>query len=459
MKAFFALSLVASSFLFSCKNANNMVSKTDVSTHSFTNEQLMNKVQQDALKYFWDFAEPNSMLARERYHVDDIYPENDKNVITTGGSGFGLMTILVGVERGFIPRKEAVKRLNVMADFLASADRHHGAWSHWMNGETGKTVPFGKKDNGGDLVETAFLVQGIITVREYFKNGNPDEKLLAQKMDDLWKGVEWNWYTKGGEKVLYWHWSPTYGWEMNFPLEGYNECLITYILAAASPTHPIDAETYYKGWTRNGKYTSNNSKYGFPLIVKHNGAEEFGGPLFWAQYSYLGLDPTGLSDKMVKNYFDLNRNHVLIDYNYILNNPKNWKGYGKNYWGLTASYTRNSDGSTGYTAHSPDNDTGIISPTAALSSFPYTPKESMDFLRYIYTEKPEFIGVAGPYDATSIHYDNWFTPRYLAIDQGTISPMIENYRTGLLWKLFMNATDIQQGLKKLSFKSEKYQIK
>lgn len=459
MKAFFALSLVASSFLFSCKNANNVVSKTDVSTHSFTNEQLMNKVQQDALKYFWDFAEPNSMLARERYHVDDIYPENDKNVITTGGSGFGLMTILVGVERGFIPRKEAVKRLNIMADFLASADRHHGAWSHWMNGETGKTVPFGKKDNGGDLVETAFLVQGIITVREYFKNGNPDEKLLAQKMDDLWKGVEWNWYTKGGEKVLYWHWSPTYGWEMNFPLEGYNECLITYILAAASPTHPIDAETYYKGWTRNGKYTSNKSKYGFPLIVKHNGAEEFGGPLFWSQYSYLGLDPTGLSDKTVKNYFDLNRNHVLIDYNYILNNPKNWKGYGKNYWGLTASYTRNSDGSTGYTAHSPDNDTGIISPTAALSSFPYTPKESMDFLRYIYTEKPEFIGVAGPYDATSIHYDNWFTPRYLAIDQGTISPMIENYRTGLLWKLFMNATDIQQGLKKLSFKSVKYQIK
>ena len=459
MKGLFALSLVASSFLFSCKNANNVVSKTDVSTNRLTNEQLMNKVQQDALKYFWDFAEPNSMLARERYHVDDIYPENDKNVITTGGSGFGLMTILVGVERGFIPRKEAVKRLNIMADFLASADRHHGAWSHWMNGETGKTVPFGKKDNGGDLVETAFLVQGIITVREYFKNGNPDEKLLAQKMDDLWKGVEWNWYTKGGEKVLYWHWSPTYGWEMNFPLEGYNECLITYILAAASPTHPIDAETYYKGWTRNGKYTSNKSKYGFPLIVKHNGAEEFGGPLFWSQYSYLGLDPTGLSDKMVKNYFDLNRNHVLIDYNYILKNPKNWKGYGKKYWGLTASYTRNPDGSTGYTAHSPDNDTGIISPTAALSSFPYTPKESMDFLRYIYTEKPEFIGVAGLYDATSIHYDNWFTPRYLAIDQGTISPMIENYRTGLLWKLFMNATDIQQGLKKLSFKSEKYQIK
>lgn len=459
MRGVFAVGLVACTFLFSCKNAQNGASNTEASTNGFTNEQLMNRVQQDALKYFWDFAEPNSLLARERYHVDDIYPDNDKNVITTGGSGFGLMTILVGVERGFIPRNEAVKRLNVMADFLASADRYHGAWSHWMNGETGKTVPFGQKDNGGDLVETAFLVQGIITIREYFKNGNQEEKLLAQKMDDLWKGVEWNWYTKGGEKVLYWHWSPNYGWEMNFPLEGYNECLITYILAAASPTHTIDAETYYKGWTRNGKYTSDQSKYGFPLIVKHNGAEEFGGPLFWAQYSYLGLDPTNLSDKIVKNYFDLNRNHVLIDYNYILKNPKNWKGYNKNYWGLTASYTRNSDGSTGYTAHSPTNDTGIISPTAALSSFPYTPKESMDFLRYVYTEKPDFIGVAGPYDATSVHYDNWFTPRYLAIDQGTISPMIENYRSGLLWKLFMNAPDIQQGLKKLSFKSEKYNIK
>ena len=387
--------------------------------------------------------------------MDNNYPQNDTHVATTGGSGCGRATVWVGEERGCIPREEAVKRLSIMMDFFAKADRFHGAWSHWINGETGKVVPFGRKDNGGDLVETAFLTSGILMVREYFKDGNAEEKALAQKCDELWKGIEWNWYTKGGEKVLYWHWSPEYHWEMNFPLQGYNECLITYILAASSPTHAIDAETYYQGWTRNGAYLTDKSKYGLPLYVKHNYSEEYGGPLFWAHYSYIGLDPTGLSDKLIKNYFDLNKNQVLIDYQYCQENPKKWKGYGKDYWGLTASYSYTSDGGFGYQAHMPSNDFGVITPTAALSSFPYTPKESMDFLKFIYS-KPEFIGSAGPYDATSIHYNNWTLPRYLAIDQGTIAPMIENYRTGFLWKLFMNAPEIRRGLKKLDFHSTEY---
>lgn len=346
--------------------------------------QLLDRVQRDALKYFWDFAEPNSLLGRERYHEDGIYPQNDAHVVTTGGSGFGLATIIVGIDRGFIPRAEGVRRLTHMMDFLASADRYKGAWSHWINGETGKTVPFGKKDNGGDLVETAFLTTGILQVREYFKNGTPEERALSKKCDELWKGIQWDWYTKGGEKVLYWHWSPEYQWEMNFPLQGYNECLITYILAASSPTHPIDAETYYQGWTRKGTYTTTATKYGLPLFVKHNGAEEFGGPMFWEHYSYIGLDPRGLSDRYIQDYLELTRNHALIQYRYSLQNPKQFHGYGANYWGLTASYTRDADGSVGYTAHSPSHDNGVITPTAALSNFPYTPKESMQFLKFIY---------------------------------------------------------------------------
>lgn len=418
--------------------------------------QLLDRVQRDALKYFWDFAEPNSLLGRERYHEDGIYPQNDAHVVTTGGSGFGLATIIVGIDRGFIPRAEGVRRLTHMMDFLASADRYKGAWSHWINGETGKTVPFGKKDNGGDLVETAFLTTGILQVREYFKNGTPEERALSKKCDELWKGIQWDWYTKGGEKVLYWHWSPEYQWEMNFPLQGYNECLITYILAASSPTHPIDAETYYQGWTRKGTYTTTATKYGLPLFVKHNGAEEFGGPMFWEHYSYIGLDPRGLSDRYIQDYLELTRNHALIQYRYSLQNPKQFHGYGANYWGLTASYTRDADGSVGYTAHSPSHDNGVITPTAALSNFPYTPKESMQFLKFIYTQRPQFIGTAGPYDATSVHHGDWFTPRYLAIDQGTIAPMIENHRSGLLWKLFMNAPEIKAGLQKLGFKSTQY---
>ena len=366
-KYILAVGVLSLGIASSCRNMQKPVANHQVVEHS-KEQHLMDQVQKDALKYFWDFAEPNSLLARERYHQDGVYPQNDSHVVTTGGSGFGLMSLLVGVERGFIPRAEAVDRLTHIADFLASAERHHGAWSHWIDGRNGKTVSFGKKDDGGDLVETAFLVQGLITVREYFKNGTAKEKALAEKMDALWKGVDWQWYTKG-EKVLYWHWSPNYGWEMNFPLEGYNECLITYILAASSPTHPIDSETYYKGWTRNGTYLSENSKYGLNLMVQHNGAQQYGGPLFWAHYSYLGLDPRGLSDRLVKDYFELNRNHVLISHRYALENPKNFKGYGENYWGMTASYTRNPDGSVGYTAHMPSNDRGVITPLLHLVVF------------------------------------------------------------------------------------------
>ncbi|MWB95031.1 beta-glucosidase [Flavobacterium sp. GA093] len=414
--------------------------------------ELLDQVQKDAIKYFWDYAEPNSKLGRERYLVND--PGFEANKVTTGGSGFGLMSLVVGVERGFIPREEAVSRMITAMDFLKNADRFHGAWAHWMDGQTGHAISFGNKDDGGDIVETAFLCQGLIAVREYFKNGNTREKQLAAKADELWKGVEWSWYTNG-ENAMYWHWSPKYQWEMKFKLEGYNECLIAYVMGAASPTYPIPAEAYHQAWARSGNIVSANSQYGIPLLFKYNTVSGNAGPLFWAQYSYLGLDPGTLTDKYA-DYWALTQNHAKIIYNHCVINPKQWKGYSEKCWGLTASYTRNSDGSTGYSAHDTDNDRGVITPTAALSSFPYTPKESMNFLKFLYNEKRnEYVGIAGPYDAFSPQF-NWVTQRYLAIDQGTIAPMIENYRTGLLWKLFMNAPETKQGLLNLGFHSTKY---
>ncbi|AIL47120.1 glucoamylase family protein [Elizabethkingia anophelis] len=423
-------------------------------TKKLTDDQLLDKVQRQTFRYFWDFAEPHSGMARERYHPDGNYPDRDANIVTTGGSGFGLMSIISATNRGYIKRKEAVERLNKIADFLTKADRFHGAWSHWIDGETGKVKPFGTKDNGGDLVETSFLAQGFLVVREYFKNGTAEEKVLAEKYDKLWKGIEWNWYTKGGEDVLYWHWSPNYAWDMNFKLEGYNECLITYVMAASSPTHTISREAYDKGWARNGKIISDKVAYGFPLILKHNGSENYGGPLFWAHYSYLGLDPNGLKDQYA-DYQKLNYDHSMINYSYAVENPKAYKAYGKYFWGLTASYSRNEDGSTGYNAHMPGNDVGVVSPTAAISSIVYTPKESIAFIRNLYENYPDSWGLAGFYDALSPHY-NWTVKWYLAIDQGPEVVMLENYRSGLIWKLFMNAPEIQQGLKKLGFTTSKY---
>lgn len=414
---------------------------------TITDEELLTLTQKETFKYFWDFAHPNSGAARERYHPNN--PGNDANTVTTGGTGFGLMGILVGIERGFITKQQGIDRFTKIFTFLENADRFHGAWSHWINGDTGKVIPFGADDNGGDLVETAFLAQGLICVKEYFKNGTEAEKSLSAKADALWKGIEWNWYTNNTDALI-WHWSPNFGFVKNFKLQGYNETLITYVLAAASTDFPISKEIYKSGWARNGNIVSSKTQYGLPLLVKHQGSEDFGGPLFWAHYSYLGLNPKGLSDAYA-NYWDVNVNHSKINYQYCVSNPKNFKDYGADCWGLTASYTRNSDGSIGYTAHSPSNDTGVISPTAAISSIPYTPQESLKAMHYFYQHKDKLLGPAGFYDAFSPQNNFWVAEAYLAIDQGPILVMIENYRTGLIWNLFMQNEDVKKGLDALEF--------
>lgn len=445
--------LIVSAFLFSCIREEPVALKPVTSGNTFSDTEIIDKVQKDALKYFWDFAEPNSKLARERYHTDN--PAEDAATVTTGGSGFGLMTILVGIKNGSVDRNEAVSRLTTALNFLQNADRFHGAWPHWIDGRTGQAKPFSTYDNGGDLVETAFLAQGLICVREYFKNSSDEaELILAKKADELWKGIEWNWYTQG-QNVLYWHWSPNHSWQMNMKISGYNEGLIAYVLAASSPDFSIEKKVYDEGWSRSGSIKSSASAYGLPVVVNHNGTENSVGPMFFSHYSFLGLDPRGLSDQYV-NYGDAVQNHAKIMFNYCVSNSKNWLGYNSKNWGLTASYSRNTDGSIGYAAHQPNNDLGVISPTAAISNMPYTPTESMNYLRFLYNENySKYIGAAGPYDAYSVHY-NWVAPRYLAIDQGTISPMIENYKSQFLWNLFMNAPDVKAGLIKLGFHSSKY---
>lgn len=422
-------------------------SDTPSITSALSDDSLLTLVQYKTFQYFWDGAEPTSGAARERFHSDNQYADNDKHIITSGGTGFGVMAILVGIERKFITRQEGFERLNKLVNWLEKADRFHGVWPHWLNGETGKVKPFSPKDDGADLVETSYLAQGLLCVRQYFKDGNEEEKQLAAKIDKLWKEIEFDWHRKNNQNVLYWHWSPKHQWEMNFPVEGYNECLIMYFLAAGSPTHSIPAEVYHEGWARKGgmRNDSTHQQYGYHLSLRHNGAQQFGGPLFWSHYSFLGLDPRKLKDQYA-DYWQHNTNHTLINRQYCLENPKNYKGYGENCWGLTASYSIK-----GYAAHSPIEDLGVISPTAALSSFPYSPKESMKVVRHLYEDLGDKVfGEYGFYDAFS-EQDNWYLPRYLAIDQGPIVVMIENHRTGLLWNLFMSSPEVETAKDKLGF--------
>lgn len=412
-----------------------------------TDEEMMDFTQRETFKYFWNFAQTHSGAARERYIPGN--PSQDQNIVATGGTGFGLMAILVGIERGYVTRAEAVTRLQTILNFFENADRFHGAWPHWLNGTNGNVIPFSSQDNGGDIVETALFAQGLICVKEYFKNGSTAEIALANQADELWKGVEWNWYTNNQNKLL-WHWSPTSEFSINLELKGYNETLIAFVLGAASPDYPIPAEAYHQGWASNGDIVNANTQYGIPLVLKHAGSSQSSGPLFFSHYSALGLNPTNLSDQYA-NYWDVAVNHSNINYQYCVTNPLGHTDYGPNCWGLTASYSRNNDGTLGYNAHHPGNDPGVISPTAAISSIPYTPEKSLAAMHFFYSKGALLRGPAGFYDAFSPEHNYWVAQAYLAIDQGPQIIMIENYRTGLLWNLFMQNEDVQNGLDALGF--------
>lgn len=420
--------------------------KAAVKTKQLTDDQLLNLVEKQTFNYFWNGAEPNSGMAPERIHLDNIYPEHDQSTIATGGSGFGCMAILAGIKRQYITRKQGLKRFQKIISFLEKADRFHGAFSHWINDTTAHVKPFGSEDDGGDLVETCYLFQGLLCVRQYFKDGNEEEKELAQRIDKLWRDVEFDWY-RNGQNVLYWHWSPTHGWKMNFPVHGYNECLILYVMASLSPTHAVPADVYHEGWAQNGVINKISYYQQDTLHLYMQGDHEHGGPLFWAHYSYLGLNPHGLKDQYADYWYE-DSTQAVINYKWCINNPKHFAGYGKNNWGLTSSYSV-----IGYAGHAPDmrSDLGVISPTAAISSFPYTPKQSMAAVRYWYNKlKNKLWGKYGFYDAFSVS-DNWYPKRYLAIDQGPEVVMIENYRSGMIWKLFMSCDEVKEGLKKLGF--------
>ncbi|MFZ4454694.1 MAG: glucoamylase family protein [Bacteroidales bacterium] len=401
---------------------------------TISDDSLLTLIQKQTYKYFNDYAHPTSGLARERL--------NSGETVTTGGSGFGFLATLTAIHRGFISRENGFALLNKAVTFLnTKADKFHGAFPHWLNGTSGKVQPFTTKDNGGDLVETAFLMQGLLTVSEYFKAGNTQEKAMCDTIQKLWRNVEWDWYRQNGQNKLYWHWSPNYNWDMNMPITGYNEGLIIYVLAASSPTHSIPKAVYEQGWARNGALRNGNKYLDITLPL----GESYGGPMFFAHYSYLCLDPRNLKDQYA-NYWEQNVAHAKINQKYCKKNPRNYYGYSADCWGLTASDIPN-----GYTASSPNNDVGVIAATAALASMPYVPTESLRAARFFYYVLGDKLwGTYGFRDAFSLR-QAWFADSYLAIDQGPIVAMIENHRSGLLWNTFMQNKDIQTGLTKLGF--------
>lgn len=421
-------------FIFVCASVN--------ADEPNKNEQmLLDFVQKQTYRYFYDFSHQASGMALERSNKK--HWEYDPSVtITTGGSGFGFMATIAAVERQFISRSAAVEHLLKAVRFLdQKADKFNGLFPHWMNGDTGKTFANWKYDDGADIVESAFLFQGLLTVQQYFNNDSPQEIELRNTIEKLWRNANWTWHTNNTDNTLYWHWSPVYGWKMNHHIHGWDETLITFVMAASSPTFSITKELYEKSFKNSDHYINGKKYYGIKLPLGF----DYGGPLFFAHYSFLGLDPRGLTDG-VTHYFEQNVAHSKINHAHAVINPNHFDGYSDSCWGFTAS-----DSDIGYAVHSPTNDLGVISPTAALSSFPYTPELSMKALK-CFLEIPELWSDVGFKDAFN-PTTGWVADASLAIDQAPIIVMIENYRTQKLWNLFMSHPDIQNGLKKLGFSS------
>ena len=430
------------------------------STREFTDDELLTMLQEACFHYYWEAADPSSGMTRENIPGDD-------RIVATGASGFGISTLIVGVDRKFITREQGLGQLAKIVGFLEHAQRYHGAWSHYMDGSTGKTMPvFGMFDDGGDLVETSFLMQGLLAARQYFQGSSEEEWSLYRRISQLWETVEWDWYRQTPKSdSLYWHWSPQWAWQIHHPLIGFNEVMITYLLAMASPTHAVPADLYYTGWAGQSQnalnyragwsgssdgdhYGNGHTYYGIKLDV----GVGTGGPLFFTHYSYIGFDPHSLHDRYTSSYFDNNRNIALINRAYSIANPKHFEGYGPNAWGLTAS-----DGPSGYVPHAPDNasDQGTLTLTGALASFPYTPEASMEAFKHYYRDLgAQLWDIYGPRDAFNPGQD-WISPIYMGLNQAPITVMIENYRTGLVWKNFMSNPEIGVMLQKLDAATRK----
>ncbi len=409
----------------------------DTSLHlhsSAADEALLEAVQRQCFGYFWDFAHDPSGMARDRGRSDGTV-END--LLAVGGTGFGIMAMIVAAERGWISRQDAVDRLHTILNFLGRAESYYGVFPHYLDGATAKEVSFWADNAGGDIVETSFLVAGFLCARQYFTGESASETALRARIGRLWENVKWNWHAQG-TNALHWHWVPEQG-VLRQKIRGWNECLITYVLAASSPTHPIGASVYHEGWAKGADFKNGKEYYGIELQL----GPELGGPLFFSHYSFLGLDPRGLKDRYA-DYWQQNLHHSLINYEHCVHNPNGFKGYGPDCWGLTAG-----EGDNGYFPHSPSEDKGVIAPCAALSSFPYTPEQSARALRHFSSLGPLWgkFGFVDAFNPTT----GWYSGENLAIDQGPTIVMIENYRSGLMWRLFMSCPEISQGLALLGF--------
>lgn len=409
-------------------------------TIPFEREGFLTEVQEAGFRYYFDYANLGSNLPQEGIKPVDSWGPNMVSAVSTGMYFFN---IAVGIEREFITREEGVAHVTKALKFLSEkTERIYGAFPHWIDGYTGEVIPFSDTDNGADMVETAIIAKGLIFAREFFDGDDPQEKMIREISDRLWREIEWDKFIKepGVENVMIWHWSPDHGFS-DLPIVGFNESEIAYLLGIGSPTFPIDPTCYWEGWVgKNADYFNPRIVEGLEGPIKLQLTHDYGIPMFVMHYSYLGLDPRKLP-LPEGNLFEEFEQLTLANHDYCRMNSHRYKGYDR-YWGLTASLDPD-----GYRAHHPiHDDNGTISPTGAISSIAYQPEKVILMMEEMYLkEGGKLWGPFGFYDAFNPTRD-WVATAYIGIDVGPIAPMIENHRSGKLWEVFMKAPEINKAI-------------
>ena len=403
-----------------------------------------------------------------------IYESNPRNGLivdkTEAGApasiaavGLALSSYPVGVERGFMTRAQAIQRTLATLRFFRNsvqsidpdATGYKGFYYHFLDMKSGKRV----WNCELSTVDTAFLLMGMLTAAAYFTGATADEREIRALADELYHRADWNWAQNGGATVSM-GWNPEGGF-LPYRWKGYDEAMFLYVLGLGSPTHPLPKESYAQ-WTSTYQW---RSIYGYEFL--------YSGPLFTHQISHLWIDFRGIQDDYMRgrkiDYFENSRRGTYVQQQYAIDNPLKFDAYGSNCWGITASdgpgpLNRTIKGQKrkffGYMARGvPDGpDDGSIAPWAVLASLPFAPQIVLPALRYLKDIKLDLTNPYGfkatfnpTFSQTSDPWKYWISPSHYGLNQGPIVLMIENYRSGLVWRLMRQCPHLVNGLRRAGF--------
>jgi hypothetical protein len=425
-----------------------------MSGHSPIDERL-HALQRNTFEYFWSQTDPSNGLIRDNTAPGDV-------PVSIAGVGMALSAYPVGVERGFVSRADAAERALATLEFFwrsphgpeADATGYKGFYYHFLDARTGRRAWRSELST----IDTSIFLAGALTTAAYFDGPAPAERAIRELADALYRRVDWNWARDGGSAVTH-GWRPERGF-IKYRWTGYNEALILYVLGLGSPSHPLP-EASYRAWTSTYRW---RKLYGVELV--------YAGPLFIHQMSHMWIDFRGIRDEYMRergiDYFENSRRASYVQQRYAARNPRGFAGYNETCWGVSASNgpgpaTRDVGGVTrrffGYRARGVPFglDDGTLAPWATVASLPFAPEIVLPAIAHYFDRYPEMVtrhGIACSFNPTFPDESTghgWVSGGHFSLDQGPVIVMIENYRTGLVWRLMRGCAYLARGLARAGF--------